>query len=88
MKRDPNHVPPIMLYNETTGLVEPARCNPADDSLLIDVYYTDVLTPTAVNVSPRDGNHVPTWAGYNETTGMYECYRCDDRGYLYVLLES
>lgn len=82
---DNNHVVPILCYNETTGLTEPARVDPVTGALLVYGVSATTGTPSDITVFPRDENHVAVKGAYNETSGEVEAVRCTNDDSLLVI---
>lgn len=74
-KRDQDFITSLLCYNETTGLVEPARVDPATGALLIYAVSESASSPSSIQNAKRDQNDVPSALGYNETTGLTEALR-------------
>lgn len=74
-KRDQNFVTSLLCYNETTGLVEPARVDPATGALLIFITSETSSNPTSIENAKRDQNDVSSGLGYNESSGLTDCIR-------------
>jgi hypothetical protein len=72
------------LYNETTGIIEPARVDPVTGALLIYAVGNISATPSSFNRAGIDGNGRDTLAGLDETTNSIEAFRCDSSGNLLV----
>ena len=85
---DENHVVPILAYNETTGLTEPARVDPVTGAILVYGVSASTGSPSAVTTFPRDDNHVAVKGAYNETTELVEAVRCTTDNSLLVKIES
>lgn len=73
------------LYNETTGLIEPARVDPVTGALLIYGVGSASPTPASYNRAGIDGNSRNTLSGLDDTTGNVEAFRCDSSGNLLVI---
>ena len=73
------------LYNDTTGLIEPARVDPVTGALLI--YATGIVsaTPSSYNRAGIDSNGRNTLSGWDDTTNAPEAFRCDNSGILLVI---
>lgn len=82
--RDPNHIVPILCYNETTGLTEFARVDPATGYVLVYAVTPGASSPSALNTFLRDPNHVTARGAYNESTSLVEPVRCDSNGNILV----
>lgn len=78
----------LSLYNETTGLIEPARVDPVTGALLVFGVAPDSNTPTTYNRAGIDGNSRNTLSAYNETTTSIEALRCGTDGSLLVKVVS
>ena len=74
-----------LLYNETTGGVEPARVDPITGALLIYISGTVSATPASYNRNGIDGNSRNTLGGWDDTTSSIEAFRCDNSGNLLVI---
>ena len=57
-----------LLYNETTGGVEPARVDPITGALLVYGVTADANTPATYNRAGIDGNSRNTISLWNEDT--------------------
>lgn len=81
---DQNERPTWLLYNEITGLMEPARVDPVLGAVLVYGVMPDGNTPTALNVAQIDANDRPTTLLYNEISGLPEAARCGNGGELLI----
>lgn len=70
------------LYNETTGLIEPARVDPVTGALLIFGVALDANTPTTFNRAGIDANGRNTLSAWNDTSSGIEALRCGTDGSL------
>jgi hypothetical protein len=59
-----------LLYNETTGLIEPARVDPVTGALLIYGVTADGNSPTTYNRAGIDGNSRNTISLWNESIAI------------------
>lgn len=73
------------LYNETTGLIEPARVDPVTGALL--VYGVGSASPTtpSFNRAGIDANSRNTLSGWDDTTNSIEAMRCGTDGSLLIV---
>lgn len=85
---DGNERNTISLYNETTGLIEPARVDPVTGALLIFAVSPDANTPTTFNRAGIDGNSKNTLSAWNDTTNSIEALRCGTSGALLIKKSS
>jgi hypothetical protein len=74
-----------LLYNETTGLIEPARVDPITGALLVYGVTADANTPATYNRAGIDGNSRNTISLWNDTTSAIESARCGVNGELLIL---
>lgn len=72
------------LYNETTGLIEPARVDPVTGALLIYITGFSSPTPSSYNRSGIDANERNTLSGWDDSTSSIEAFRCDSSGNLLI----
>lgn len=84
-KIDANDKPTILLYNQTTGLVETAYTDPITGAVLIYIVATDANTPTTLNTAKIDANDRATFLGFNQTSGLTEALRCGTDGSLLII---
>ena len=84
-KIDANDKPTWLLYNETTGLMEPACVDPVTGALLVYVVSFDNNSPTTLNTAKIDANDNATLLGYNDTSGLPEALRAGNDGSLLVI---
>ena len=84
-KIDANDKPTWLLYNETTGLPEPACVDPTTGALLVYAVPTDSNTPATLNTAKIDANDNATLLGWNETTSLVEALRCGNDGSLLII---
>ncbi len=73
-----------LLYNETTGSVEPARVDPVTGALLVYGVTPDANTPATFNRAGIDGNTRNTLSAWNETQSIIEALRCGSSGELLI----
>jgi hypothetical protein len=73
-----------LLYNETTGGIEPARVDPVTGALLVYAVGNVTATPASYNRNGIDGNSRNTLGGWDDTTSSVEAFRCDNSGNLLV----
>ena len=73
-----------LLYNPTSGLIEPARVDPVTGALLVYVVGNVSATPASFNRTGIDGNGRNGLAGWDDTTSSVESFRCDNSGNLLV----
>ena len=71
-----------LLYNETTGGVEPARVDPITGALLVYGVTADANTPATYNRAGIDGNSRNTISLWNDTQSIVESARCGVNGEL------
>jgi hypothetical protein len=72
------------LYNETTGLIEPARVDPVTGALEVFAVTADANSPTTFNRAGIDDNGRNTLSALNETQNIIEALRCGTDGSLLV----
>lgn len=75
------------LYNETTGLIEPARVDPVTGALLVYGVGSISVTPSSYNRAGIDSNNKNTLSGLDEITNSIEAFRCDSNGNLLVIAQ-
>jgi hypothetical protein len=85
MDIDANTRNTLLLYNETTGGVEPARVDPVTGALLVYGVVADANTPATFNRAGIDGNTRNTLSAWNETQSIIEALRCGSSGELLVI---
>jgi hypothetical protein len=73
------------LYNETTGLIEPARVDPITGALLVYGVSADANSPTTYNRAGIDGNSRNTISLWNDTQSIVESARCGSNGELLII---
>lgn len=74
-----------LLYNETTGGVEPARVDPVTGALLVYIAEVGSATPSSYNRNGIDENGRNTLGGWDDTTSSIEAFRCDSSGNLLII---
>jgi hypothetical protein len=73
------------LWNDTTGLIEPARVDPVTGALLVYAVGNASVTTTSFNRAGIDGNGRDTLSGWDDTTSSIESFRSDNSGNLLVI---
>ncbi len=81
---DQNSRNTIILYNETTGLIEDALVDPVTGALMIYGVASSGGTFTALDHAKVDGNSRNTLSAFNDTSGQIEALRCGPNGELLI----
>ena len=81
---DANDVKTWLLYNDTTGKVEPARTDPVTGAILIYGVTPDANTPATIDHALIDANDVKTKLAYNNIQDIVEPMRCGVGGELLI----
>ena len=84
---DANDRNTLSLWNDTTGLIEPARVDPATGALLITIVSISPTTVASFNRAGIDANSRNTLSAWDETTSGIEALRCDSSGNLLVIMQ-